>query len=239
MRDTQTNSVPRPTIKLKLNRPPNSGIQPDRSGSSSHLGLSFSGQDRKVNGTGYGDHDPSNGNVEHGLTPLASTPSTNVNGVGFPMSMMDARSEVSQEVLGTPKGTPVIPAPVKLDASIQGSPSRSTSMTTPMTSFRTPSPSKGIDSFQGDKTAESALSTPQISREIYRATHEQNGTIPSIAGLSPTKHSPPRPIDSASSNRYKAATPILPPVALSPSPQHQILTPPIKPSEPPRPFENR
>ncbi|SCV51381.1 related to nasopharyngeal carcinoma susceptibility protein LZ16 [Fusarium fujikuroi] len=230
---------PRPTIKLKLNRPPNSGTQSDPSRSSSHLGLSFSGEDRKVNGTGYGDHDVSNGNVEHSLTPLASTPDTNGNGVGFPISMMNARSEVSKEVLYTPQGTPVIPAPVKLDVSIQGSPPRSTSMTTPMTSFRTPSPSKGIDSFQGDKTAESALSTPQISREIYRAAHEQNGTIPSIAGLSPTKHSPPRPIDSASSNRYKAATPILPPVALSPSPQHQILTPPIKPSEPPRPFENR
>ncbi|KAF5655991.1 nasopharyngeal carcinoma susceptibility-like protein [Fusarium sp. NRRL 25303] len=229
----------RPTIKLKLNRPPNSGTQSDPSRSSSHLGLSFSGEDRKVNGTEYGDHDVSNRNVEHSLTSLASTPDTNGNGVGFPISMMDARSEVSKEALGIPQGTPVIPAPVKLDVSIQGSPPRSTSMTTPMTSFRTPSPSKGIDSFQGDKTAESALSTPQISREIYRAAHEQNGTIPSIAGLSPTKHSPPRPIDSASSNRYKAATPILPPIALSPSPQHQILTPPIKPSEPPRPFENR
>ncbi|KAI1057901.1 hypothetical protein LB506_000015 [Fusarium annulatum] len=239
IRREQEAKRPRPTIKLKLNRPPNSGAQSDPSRSSSHLGLSFSGEDRKVNGTGYGDHDVSNGNVEHSLTPLASTPDTNGNGVGFPNSMMDARSEVSKEVLYTPQGTPVIPAPVKLDVSIQGSPPRSTSMTTPMTSFRTPSPSKGIDSFQGDKTAESALSTPQISREIYRAAHEQNGTIPSIAGLSPTKHSPPRPIDSASSNRYKAATPILPPVALSPSPQHQILTPPIKPSEPPRPFENR
>ncbi|ENH71840.1 hypothetical protein QWA68_012319 [Fusarium oxysporum] len=239
IRREQEAKRPRPTIKLKLNRPPNSGARPDPSRSSSHLGLSLSGEAQKVNGTGDGDHDASNGNVEHSLAPLASTPGTNVNGVGFTISMMDARSEVSKEVLGTPKGTPVIPAPVKLDASIQGSPSRSTSMTTPMTSFRTPSPSKGIDSFQGDKTAESALSTPQISREIYRAAHEQNGTIPSIAGLSPTKHSPPRPIDSASSNRFKAATPILPPVALSPSPQHQILTPPIKPSEPPRPFENR
>ncbi|KAF4490223.1 nasopharyngeal carcinoma susceptibility LZ16 [Fusarium agapanthi] len=239
IRREQEAKRPRPTIKLKLNRPSDSGTRPDPSGSSSHLGLSFSGQDREANGTGYGDHDASNGNVERGLTPLASTPGANVNGIGFPISMVDAHSEVSKEVLGTPKGTPVIPAPVNLDASIQGSPSRSTTITTPMTSFRTPSPSKGIDSFQGDKTAESALSTPQISREIYRAAHEQNGTIPSIAGLSPTKHSPPRPIDSASSNRYKAATPILPPVALSPSPQHQILTPPIKPSEPPRPFENR
>ncbi|KAF9775227.1 hypothetical protein IL306_006675 [Fusarium sp. DS 682] len=230
---------PRPTIKLKLNRPASSGAQPDLSRSLSHVGLPLGGETQKVNGAGDGSRGTSNGSVEHGLAPLTSTPGTSINGVGIPNTTMDARSEVSKEMLGTPKRTPVIPAPVKLDASIQGSPSGSTSMTTPMTSFRTPSPSKGIDSFQGDKTAESALSTPQISREIYRAAHEQNGTLPSIAGLSPTKHSPPRPIDSASSNRFKAATPILPPVALSPSPQHQILTPPIKPSEPPRPLENR
>ena len=177
--------------------------------------------------------------MEHGLAPMASAPGTSVNGVGFPNTTIDARPESSKGMLGTPRGAPVIPAPVKLEASTQGSPSGSTTMATPVTSFRTPSPSKGLDSFQGDKTVESALSTPRISRDIYRAAHEQNGTLPSVAGLSPTKHSPPRPIDSASSSRFKAATPILPPVALSPSPQHQILTPPTKPSEPPKPFENR
>ncbi|KAJ4272392.1 hypothetical protein NW762_001105 [Fusarium torreyae] len=225
---------PRPTIKLKLNRPSSSGVQPD---SSHHGSPGTRGKALKANGAGDGSN--INGSIEHGLAPMASAPDTSVNGVGFPNTTIDARPESSKAMLGTPKGTPVIPAPVKLEASTQGSPSGSTTMATPMTSFRTPSPSKGLDSFQGDKTVGSALSTPQISRDIYRAAHEQNGTLPSVAGLSPTKHSPPRPIDSASSSRFKAATPILPPVALSPSPQHQILTPPTKPSEPPKPFENR
>ncbi|KAF4961950.1 hypothetical protein FSARC_9941 [Fusarium sarcochroum] len=228
---------PRPTIKLKLNRPSSSGAQPD---SSHHGSPGTSGEALRVNGAGDGSNiNKSNGSVEHGLAPMASTPGTSVNGVGFPNTTTDAHPESSKGMLGTPKGTSVIPAPIKLEASTQGSPSGSTTMATPMTSFRTPSPSKGLDSFQGDKTVESALSTPQISRDIYRAAHEQNGTLPSVAGLSPTKHSPPRPVDSASSNRFKVATPILPPVALSPSPQHQILTPPTKPSEPPKPFENR
>ncbi|KAF4445070.1 hypothetical protein F53441_10994 [Fusarium austroafricanum] len=230
---------PRSTIKLKLNRPASSSARPDPSRSLSHAELSPKREAQKFNGKRDGNQSASNGIVKHGLAPLTSSPGTSINGVGLHNVMIDARSEVAKEILGTPKRTPVIPAPVKLDVSTQGSPPGNASMTTPMTSFRTPSPSKGIDSFQGDKTVESALSTPQISRDIYRAAHEQNGTLPSIAGLSPTKHSPPRPIDSASSSRFKAATPILPPVALSPSPQHQILTPPIKPSEPPKPFENR
>ncbi|RFN42966.1 hypothetical protein FIE12Z_12675 [Fusarium flagelliforme] len=233
---------PRPTIKLKLNRPSSSGTQPDASRSLGHTSSLINGEGSKnVNQAPDETHNTINNNVEDGLTSLTSAPSTSVNGAGISDTMTDAdaRAGPSKGLIGTPKMTPVIPVPVKLDASFQGSPSGGAAMTSPMTSFRTPSPCKGIDSFQGDKTVESALSTPQISREIYRAAHEQNGTIPSIAGLSPTKHSPPRPMDSAKSNRFKAATPILPPVALSPSPQHQILTPPTKHSEPPKPFENR
>jgi hypothetical protein len=54
-----------------------------------------------------------------------------------------------------------------------------------------------------------------------------------LTGLSPTKHSPPRP---SSNGSFSAGTPsMLPPVlSLSPSPQHQNLTPPVKPSEPNR-----
>ena len=53
-------------------------------------------------------------------------------------------------------------------------------------------------------------------------------TLPSaITGLSPTKHSPPRP---SSNGSFSAGTPhtMLPLVSLSPSPQHQNLTPPVK-----------
>ncbi|OBS27467.1 hypothetical protein FPOA_01409 [Fusarium poae] len=232
---------PRPTIKLKLNRPTSSGAEPESRGSLGHSGSLINGeQSQRVDKTSDGSRNTVKDSVEDGLTFLTGTAhGTTVNGADFINTTIDARPGPSRGLFGTPKMTPVIPAPVKLDASFQGSPSGSAAVTSPMTSFRTPSPSKGMDSFQGDKTVESALSTPQISREIYRAAHEQNGTLPSTAGLSPTKHSPPRPLDSAKSNRFKVATPILPPVALSPSPQHQILTPPTKHSEPPRPFENR
>jgi hypothetical protein len=59
---------------------------------------------------------------------------------------------------------------------------------------------------------------------------------PAVTGISPTKHSPPRP--STSNGSFGLATPsILPPVAsLTPSPQHQNLTPPVKASEPERPW---
>ncbi|KAF5020714.1 hypothetical protein F66182_7276 [Fusarium sp. NRRL 66182] len=229
---------PRPTIKLKLNRPSSSGGLPDPSKSLAQHGSPVTrAKSPNVNRPENGN--TSNGSAGQGLVPLAPTPGTNFNGVGFSSPTTDARPEPSKGVLGTPKKTPVIPAPVKLEAVIQSSSSGSAIMATPMAHARTPSPSKGIDSLQGDKTIESALSTPQISRDVYRAAHEQNGSLPSAAGYSPTKHSPPRLIDSASSNKFKAATPILPPVALSPSPQHQILTPPTKPSDPPKPFENR
>jgi hypothetical protein len=59
---------------------------------------------------------------------------------------------------------------------------------------------------------------------------------PAVTGISPIKHSPPRP--STSNGSLGFATPsVLPPVAsLAPSPQHQNLTPPVKPSEPERPL---
>ena len=57
---------------------------------------------------------------------------------------------------------------------------------------------------------------------------------PAATGVSPTKHSPPRP--TTSNGNLGLATPfVLPPVAsLTPSPQHQNLTPPVKLSEPER-----
>ncbi len=60
-----------------------------------------------------------------------------------------------------------------------------------------------------------------------------DSALPSaVTGLSPTKHSPPRP--STSNGSFGSATPsILPPImSLSPSPQLQNLTPPVKHSEP-------
>ncbi|RGP63826.1 hypothetical protein FLONG3_9794 [Fusarium longipes] len=231
---------PRPTIKLKLSHPTSPGVDLEKQKSLGHNeSLVDEEKPQTIDDTPEQSRNAVRDSVEDGTTSLTSAHGTIVDVNGFSHKTTDTRSELDRGLVNTPKMTPVIPAPVKLDASFQGSPPGSATRASPMTSFRTPSPSKGIDSLQGDKAVESALSTPQISREIYRAAHEQNGTIPSVAGLSPTKHSSPRPLDSGKSNRFKATAPILPPVALSPSPQHQILTPPTKHSEPPKPFENR
>ncbi|KAJ4203729.1 hypothetical protein NW767_005220 [Fusarium falciforme] len=250
-RREQDGNRPRPTIKLKVNRPASSGEQPQSShptaqDASPTPGRAFptasSTEDGKQRYT-------SNGAAEHGLSLVTSTPNPShrpsVNGAASSNLSLDAHSGPSKGVPGlvhTPKTTSVIPAPVKLDAvrpSQADSPPGNAVTSTPMTTVKTPSPSNGIQGLQGDKTIESALSTPQISRDKYRAAHEQNGTLPSEAGYSPIKHSPPRLVDSASSSKFSVSTPILPPVVLSPSPQRQVLTPPTKSSEPPRPLEGR
>ncbi|GKT89881.1 PHD-finger domain-containing protein [Colletotrichum tofieldiae] len=83
----------------------------------------------------------------------------------------------------------------------------------------------------------SLMATPIISREhgIPGSAHS-SFTLPAPeGGLSPTKHSPPMPRPQPPSVKTPALPAVLPPVAtLSPSPQQQILTPPIKPADPVR-----
>ena len=80
-----------------------------------------------------------------------------------------------------------------------------------------------------------AASTPRY--EQNRDANHATPIHPAATGLSPTKHSPPRPMTSNGS--LASMTPsVLPPVALSPSPQHQNLTPPVKSSDPERKREN-
>ncbi|XMA11366.1 hypothetical protein WAI453_004157 [Rhynchosporium graminicola] len=91
------------------------------------------------------------------------------------------------------------------------------------------SPAAGIEHFQSSPPHPSPALPPSTTDSGHASA------LPSAAtGLSPTKHSPPRP---ASNTSFGSATPsILPPVAsLSPSPRHQNLSPPIKPAEAPRP----
>lgn len=88
-----------------------------------------------------------------------------------------------------------------------------------------------------DPVPEATLTTPTISREIYRAGHLENGNIPSSGGMSPVKHSPHSSFASVSPSR-PSTTMILPPsVTLSPAPRQPILTPPVKHPEPVRPAE--
>lgn len=90
-----------------------------------------------------------------------------------------------------------------------------------------------------NQAVDASLSSPNISRDIYRAVHVQNGALPAKAGHSPTKHSPQQP-DSTERNKTSGAGAILPPIALlSPSHRDPILTPPTKPSDPLRPNGSR
>jgi hypothetical protein len=80
-------------------------------------------------------------------------------------------------------------------------------------------------------------SSPSMHAPSLQRNHDPghaSALPPAATGLSPTKHSPPRP--STSNGSFSSATPsVLPPVAsLSPSPLLQNLTPPVKPSEPER-----
>lgn len=94
-----------------------------------------------------------------------------------------------------------------------------------------------LGKFQGPGSGhESTLSTPAISRDIYRAAHIENGNLPARAGLSPTKHSPHSSftlVNTACSNPTPSK--IQPGITLSPTPREAILTPPTKHPEPTRP----
>jgi hypothetical protein len=88
--------------------------------------------------------------------------------------------------------------------------------------------------------SESKLNTPVISRELYLATHVQNGIIPASGGLSPTKQSPQSSFTSNSTGPT-GTTPIrIPPgITLSPTPHKTIMTPPTKPQEHSRPHSQQ
>jgi hypothetical protein len=83
----------------------------------------------------------------------------------------------------------------------------------------------------------STVRTKSPHYEQVRGPHNPASLPPAASGLSPTKQSPPRPL--TSNGNLTSITPsVLPPIALSPSPQHQNLTPPIKISDPERQSEN-
>jgi hypothetical protein len=87
------------------------------------------------------------------------------------------------------------------------------------------------------KSSPPQASSSPIAHQERDAGHA-SALPPAATGISPTKHSPPRP--STSNGSFDSATPsVLPPVAsLTPSPQHQNLTPPVKSAEPERAWPN-
>jgi hypothetical protein len=98
-------------------------------------------------------------------------------------------------------------------------------------------PSANLGQLQGrDSTHEPTLSTPAISRDIYRAVHIENGNLPAQAGISPIKQSPQSSFSSRNANGSNTTPAKIPPgITLSPTPQEPILTPPTKHPEPVRP----
>lgn len=83
----------------------------------------------------------------------------------------------------------------------------------------------------------SLLATPQLKHgQLEPVSDMKTPTLPPTQnGFSPLKRSPPHGQQSSSGPRSSPAPPILPPVALSPTPSKQIMTPPVKHSDPPRP----
>ena len=133
---------------------------------------------------------------------------------------------------------PSIPAksdsPLKQPLETAGS--KMAGLSTPSTSFSAARPtSSGVDAQSGGVTTPQLKPTQAGSEVATTPTLApvQNG-IPH--GISPLKRSPP-PANSQSNGISSTPTPaILPPVtALSPSPSHQNLTPPVKSSDPLRP----
>ncbi|KAI1328293.1 hypothetical protein F5Y16DRAFT_369343 [Xylariaceae sp. FL0255] len=107
------------------------------------------------------------------------------------------------------------------------SPSTVASMSSP-TFTKTPAPNVG--SHRG------VLSTPQLDKVGFSPSAAPASLPPQRNGMSPTKRSPPPPQQLSGSFHSSPGRPILPPVAaLSPSPSQQILTPPVKHSDPVRP----
>lgn len=87
-------------------------------------------------------------------------------------------------------------------------------------------------------TQHAALATPQLRKVDQKGVRlDVTPSLPPTQnGISPLKRSPP-PNQRSGSGVSSTPTPsILPPAtALSPSPSQQIMTPPVKPSDPPRP----
>ncbi|KAI8629387.1 hypothetical protein F5Y19DRAFT_464553 [Xylariaceae sp. FL1651] len=87
-----------------------------------------------------------------------------------------------------------------------------------------------------DSVQRNVLSTPQLDRSINGTNDTTPSLPPTKNGISPMKRSPPPPQQFSNGVHSSPARAVLPPVtALSPSPSEQILTPPVKPTDPARP----
>ncbi|KAF9869813.1 PHD-finger domain-containing protein [Colletotrichum karsti] len=249
---------PRTTIKLKVNRtggsssPPNNHLLKASSSEtfSSKLTVGISVLPRpaeepvdagntEAQQAGQADVQA----AEHGTIPQDGGCATN----GTQAVSAAGPSGPSNPASGTPsaKGASPEPTTPKADEKSRGRAALFSNMeslpdgideisASPMRSGATPGP---LDASSPRPGGSSLMATPIISREhgVPGSAHS-SFTLPSAeAGLSPTKNSPPLPRPQPPSVKTPALPAILPPIAtLSPSPRQQILTPPIKSTEPAR-----
>ena len=132
--------------------------------------------------------------------------------------------------------SPLSGAPVLTPSNLPPTALFSTSSSTPAAS----TPSAQSQPSQPSKISPPQMATPQAPPLHAQDPSQASALPPASTGISPTKHSPPRP--TTSNGSLGPATPsVLPPVApLSPSPRLQNLSPPVKPthSEIDRSLEN-
>ena len=248
--EQEAKARPRPTIKLKVNHQASPGTHLSAPTTTLNGGPvqpadSYS-RDTISTSKETGQISPRS-QTEPGSTLATARPQNLpvANGVSHPQATVDAHANRSgTNFEGSIDRSPGPESPTKNTFREFGqSPSRGNGIGSSPMAVATPT--SGIHGLQTDRAIESVLSTPSISRDKYRAAHLPNGTLPAQAGLSPTKHSPPRVTDPGSAMKINTTTPILPPVTnLSPSPQRLILTPPSKSSpakspEPIVPLERR
>ncbi|KAF7559585.1 hypothetical protein G7046_g4577 [Stylonectria norvegica] len=193
-REQESKAHPRPIIKLKVHNPQSSRARPEtteQNEATTNDKPSTIEHPQEINTlqTGATTNPLSPVVLEPGLTPPVSF----TNGAISPSKATPGAQNGSTKV--APEGRiQLTPSPVKLTPG-RGPDGLGIISTSPTA---TGSPTNGMQSLQGDRSIESTLSTPHISRDIYRAAYLQNGTLPAQAGLSPTKHSPPRPTDQRS-----------------------------------------
>ncbi|KAI5462942.1 hypothetical protein BGZ63DRAFT_351780 [Mariannaea sp. PMI_226] len=236
-RELDSKTRPRPTIKLRVNHSKNVDDQtqqtPHLTDNISRKGLEIpSNQPTVMSETTNQEQktELGDGTVNVVSGPVNGFVRRDISGSSYPSSTFSSSGVDPSSSTSVLQTKSIAPASAKSEGGEK--PSQTGVVHSPPTSIQTASPSQSFQSLSGSWSFESTLSTPKISRDIYRAAHVQNGTIPAEGGLSPTKHSPPRPRDAGSASKISVATPIIPPIAnLSPSPRPQVLAPPSKPSD--------
>ncbi|KAL2067363.1 hypothetical protein VTL71DRAFT_1788 [Oculimacula yallundae] len=174
------------------------------------------------------DAQPANGNSPVQATP--SGPGHYIYGTGSSSNMMNGPRPGSSDS-NHRRSSFNMPSPLAAVPLLTPS-NKPPAQTAPTSNSPFKTPAAGTESFKSSPlhSTPDSQGLPPTSTDSGHAS-----ALPSAAtGLSPTKHSPPRP---ALNGSFGSATPsMLPPVtSLSPSPPRQNLSPPIKPVEGPRP----